>query len=94
MSTSEFKHKTLFIVYKQPKENTIIYRRFGYHDEACTWHHFVELPLAGDGSHSTDQPVGKVHDQVKPAIISSKDTPENIATSKAGYTNSQQGLPD
>jgi hypothetical protein len=41
-----------------------------------------------------DQPGGKVQGQVKPAIISSKDTPENNATSKAEYTNTQQGLPD
>jgi hypothetical protein len=40
-----------------------------------------------------DQPVGKVHGQVKPAIVSSKDTLENIATSKAEYSNTQQGLP-
>jgi hypothetical protein len=50
--------------------------------------------LAEDGSHSTDQPGGKVHGQVKHAIISSKDAPENNATNKAVYTNTQQGLPD
>jgi hypothetical protein len=50
--------------------------------------------LAGDASHSTDQPGGKVQRQVKPAIISSKDAPENNTTSKAEYTNTQQGLPD
>jgi hypothetical protein len=72
----------------------IIYCRFGHHDEAHTWHHSAESLLAGDGSHSTDQPVGKVLGQVKPAIISSKDTPENIATNKAEYTNTQQGLLD
>jgi hypothetical protein len=54
----------------------------------------VESSLDGDGSHSTDQPGGKVQGQVKPAIISSKDTPENNATSKAKYTDTQQGLPD
>jgi hypothetical protein len=54
-----------------------IYRRFGYHDEAHTWHHSAESLLAGDGSHSTDQPGGKVQSHVKLAIISSKDTPEN-----------------
>jgi hypothetical protein len=41
-----------------------------------------------------DQPGGKVQDQVKPAIISSKNTLENNTTSKADYTNTQQGLPD
>jgi hypothetical protein len=41
-----------------------------------------------------DQLGGKVHGHVKPAIISSKDTPKNNATSKAEYTNTQQGLPD
>jgi hypothetical protein len=67
----------------------IIYRRFGYHDEARTWHHSVELSLAGDRSHSMDQPGGKVQGQVKPAIISSNDTPENNTTSKAEHTNTQ-----
>jgi hypothetical protein len=56
--------------------------------------HSTESSLAGDGSHSTDQPIGKVLGQAKSAIISSKDTPENIATSKAKYTNTQQGLLD
>jgi hypothetical protein len=50
--------------------------------------------LAGVGSHSTDQPGGKVQGQVKPATISSKDAPKNNTTSKAEYTNTQQGLPD
>jgi hypothetical protein len=72
----------------------IILRRSGYHGEAHTWHHLAESLLAGDGSQSMDQLVGKVHGQVKPAIISTKDPPENIATSKAEYTNTQQGLPD
>jgi hypothetical protein len=72
----------------------IIYHRFGYHDEARTWHHSAESLLAGDGSHSTVQPDGKVLGQVKPAIVSLKDTPENNATSKAEYTDTQQGLPD
>ena len=44
-------------------------------------------------SHSTDQPGGRVHDQVRLAIISSKLVPENSATSKAEYTNTQQDLP-
>ena len=48
---------------------------------------------AEDPLHSTDQPGGKVQGQVKPAIISSKSSPEKIATSKAEYTNTQQGLP-
>jgi hypothetical protein len=47
-----------------------------------------------DGSHSIDEPGGKVQGQAKPAIIPSKDTLENNATSKAEYTNTQQGLPD
>jgi hypothetical protein len=41
-----------------------------------------------------NQPGGKVQDQVKPAIISSKDTPKNNTTSKAEHSNTQQGLPD
>ena len=48
---------------------------------------------AKDPSHSTDQPGGREHGLVKPAIISSKVSPENKATSKAEYTNTQQGLP-
>jgi hypothetical protein len=36
-----------------------------------------------------DQPGGKVEGQVKLAIISSNDTLENNATSKAEYTNTQ-----
>ena len=46
--------------------------------------------LAGKTTHSTDQPEGKV---VKPANLSSRALPENKATSKAEYTNTQQGLP-
>ena len=44
-------------------------------------------------SHSTDQPGGRVQGQDKPAIISSESVPENSATSKAEYTNTQQNLP-
>ena len=49
--------------------------------------------LAEGPSHTTDQPGGREHGLVKPAIISSKVSPENKATSKAEYTNTQQGLP-
>jgi hypothetical protein len=45
--------------------------------------------LAGDGSHSTEQPGGRVHGKVKLATISSKVLPENKATSKAKYTSTQ-----
>ena len=48
---------------------------------------------AEDPSHTTDQPGGREHGQVKPAIISSKTSPENNATSNAEYPNTQQGLP-
>jgi hypothetical protein len=41
-----------------------------------------------------DQPVSKVQGQVKPSIISSKDTPENNTTGNAEYTNTQEGLPN
>ena len=44
-------------------------------------------------SHSTDQPEGKVHGQVRLAIKSLKLVPENSATSKTEYTNTQQDLP-
>jgi hypothetical protein len=50
--------------------------------------------LVGDVSHSTDQPEGSVHGQIKLATMSSKISPENKATSKTEYTNTQQGLPD
>ena len=53
-------------------------------------HQYEELALAGETTHSTDQPKGKV---VIPANISSKIIPENKATSKAEYTNTQQDLP-
>ena len=46
--------------------------------------------LAGETTHSTDQPEGKA---VKPANTSSTAISENKATSKAEYTNTQQGLP-
>ena len=44
-------------------------------------------------SHSTDQPGGKVHSQVRLTNRSSKLVPENSATSKTEYTNTQQDLP-
>jgi hypothetical protein len=50
--------------------------------------------LAGDVSHSTDQPEGRVHGQVKLATMSSKVSPKNKATSKTEYTTTQEGLPD
>ena len=46
--------------------------------------------LAGETTHSTDQPEDKA---VKLANMSSTAIPENKATSKAEYTNTQQGLP-
>ena len=52
----------------------------------------VSAPAEGP-SNSTDQPGGKVHGQIRLAIISSKLVPENSATSKAEYTNTQQDLP-
>ena len=53
-------------------------------------HQYEELTLAGETTQSTNQPAGKV---VTPANTSSKVIPENKATSKAKYTNTQQGLP-
>jgi hypothetical protein len=58
-----------------------------YHDETRTL-------LAGDVSHSTDQPAGRVYGHVKLATMSSEVSPKNKATIKAKYTNTQQGLPD
>jgi hypothetical protein len=50
--------------------------------------------IAGRGrSHSTDQPGGKVQGHGELATESSNDIPENHITSKAEYTNTQQGLP-
>ena len=53
-------------------------------------HQCIELAVVGEATHSTDQPGGKA---VKSANISSKVIPENKATSKAEYTNTQQDLP-
>ena len=53
-------------------------------------HQYEELTLAGETTQSTNQPAGKV---VTPANTSSKVIPENKATSKAEYTNTQQGFP-
>jgi hypothetical protein len=50
--------------------------------------------LSGDTSHSTNQLGERVHSEVKLATMSPKVSPENKATSKAEYTNTQQGLPD
>ena len=55
-----------------------------------TKHQSEELVLVGESTHSTDQPGGKA---ITPANTSSKVIPENKATSKAEYTNTQQGLP-
>jgi hypothetical protein len=54
---------------------------------------FRRVIAAGDGSHSTDQPGGKAQGQGELATESSNDKPENHITSKAEYTNTQQGLP-
>ena len=54
----------------------------------------LESAPAEDPSQTTDHPGGKEQGQVKPAIISSKASPENNATSKTEYTNTQQDLPD
>jgi len=53
----------------------------------------LESAPAEDPSQTTDHPGGKEQGQVKPAIISSKASPKNNATSKAEYTSTQQGLP-
>ena len=60
-----------------------------------SWHHSFLSSPAGDVSHYTDQPGGRVQGQVRLANMSTKVTPEtNWATSKAEYTNTQQDLPD
>ena len=48
------------------------------------------VSVGQETTHSTDQPEGKA---VKPASTSSTAISENKATSKAEYTNTQQGLP-
>jgi hypothetical protein len=45
------------------------------------------------GSHSTDQPSGRASGQDRGREGSSKMFPEKHITSKAEYTNTQQGLP-
>ena len=60
------------------------------HDKARTRRHSAGSVLAGETTHSTDQPDDKA---VTPVNTSSKVIPENKATSKAEYTNTQQGLP-
>jgi hypothetical protein len=64
-------------------------------DKARTRHQSCgsESPLVEDPSHKTDQPGGSLQGQVNSAVISSKFSHENNATSKAEYTNTQQGLP-
>ena len=52
-------------------------------------HQCIELALVGKATHSADQLGGKT---VKSANTSSKAIPENKATSKAEYTNTQQDL--
>ena len=67
----------------------------GVTKKPISWHHSFLSSVAGDGSHSTDQPGGRVQGQVRLANMSSKVSPETKwATSKAEYTNTQQGLPD
>ena len=55
------------------------------------YHSSGSLP-AEDGSHSTDQPGGKEHDQDRLAIWSSKLIPEKGFNSKAEYSNTHQDL--
>jgi hypothetical protein len=49
--------------------------------------------LAGDGSHSTNQPSGRAQGQDRGRVGSSRTLPEKHITSKTEYTNTQQGLP-
>jgi hypothetical protein len=49
--------------------------------------------LVGDGSHSTDQSSGRAQGHDRERVGSSKALPEKYKTSKAEYTNTQQGLP-
>ena len=56
------------------------------HDEARTWHHSALSSLAGVVSHSTDQPGGKTHGQVKLAIWSSNVSPENKVEPQASLS--------
>jgi hypothetical protein len=58
-----------------------------HHTWPKTCHHSEESLPAGDASHSTDQPGGKVQGQGELATESSNDIPENHIISKADYTN-------
>jgi hypothetical protein len=75
-------------------QSLIVYRKINDSSNADTSYHSALSSLAGEVSHSTDQLEGRVHGQFKLAIMSSKVSPENKATSKAEYTNTQQALPD
>jgi hypothetical protein len=50
--------------------------------------------LAGDGSHSIDQPSGRAQGQDRGRVGASKALPKKHIASKTEYTNTQQGLPD
>jgi hypothetical protein len=57
------------------------------------WCHSGGSLPAGDGSHSTDQPKGTDVGHTGLSVGFSKVIPE-IDTSKAEYSNTQQGLPE
>ena len=66
-----------------------------YLDKAHTRYHSrgSESAPAEGPSHTIAHPGGTEQGQANPTNISSKVTPKNKATSKAEYTNTQQGLP-
>jgi hypothetical protein len=89
-SSNSFINKNFQSLMVQRKINDSSNDDTRYHDEARTWHHSALSSLAGDASHSTDQLEGRVHGQVKLAIMSSKVLPENKVTSKVEYTDTQK----
>jgi hypothetical protein len=56
-------------------------------------HHSEESALAGDGSHSTDQPSGRGYGHGTGRVESSGGLPEQKLQGKTEYANTQQDLP-
>jgi hypothetical protein len=61
------------------------------HAQPETWRHSEGSLPAGDGSHSTDQPIGTENGQVGLSVWFAQAIPER-QTSKTEYTNTQQDL--
>jgi hypothetical protein len=66
-------------------------RESWHHAQPETWRHSGGSLLAGDGSHSTDQPNGTENGQAGLSVWFSQAIPER-QTSKTEYANTQQDL--